>query len=211
VSFYNQTGDVAIHPTPVVGVLGVIDDVGRRTAMAFAHDGDVVLLLGETRDELAGGEWAHVVHGHLGGLPPRVDLAAERALAQVLAAASGGALVTAAHDVSDAGVAQTLVEMALRAGVGADIEVPDGLDPFVFLLSESTARAVVTASAEHAVAVEELAASLGVPVSRVGEVTGSDELRVKSAYGETVAWTIAELRAVADATLPALFGQSFHE
>jgi len=211
VSFYNQTGDVAIHPTPVVGVLGVIDDVGRRTAMAFAHDGDVVLLLGETRDELAGGEWAHVVHGHLGGLPPRVDLAAERALAQVLAAASGGALVTAAHDVSDAGVAQTLVEMALRAGVGADIEVPDGLDPFVFLLSESTARAVVTASAEHAAAVEELAASLSVPFSRVGEVTGSDELRVKSAYGETVAWTIAELRAAADAALPALFGQSFHE
>ena len=74
VSFYNQTGDVAIHPTPVVGVLGVIDDVERRTPLAFREIGDVVLLLGETRDELAGSEWAHVVHGHLGGLPPLVDL-----------------------------------------------------------------------------------------------------------------------------------------
>ena len=79
VSFYNQTGDVAIHPTPVVGVLGVVDDVSRRTSMAFSTPGDVVILLGATHDEIAGGEWAHVVHGHLGGLPPRVDLEAERA------------------------------------------------------------------------------------------------------------------------------------
>jgi phosphoribosylformylglycinamidine synthase II len=211
VSFYNQTGDAAIHPTPVVGVLGVIDDVARRSAMAFEHEGDVVLLLGETRDELAGGEWAHVVHGHLGGLPPKVDLAAERSLAQVLAAAATAGLVTAVHDVSDAGVAQTLVEMALRGGAGADVDVPEGLDPFVFLLSESTARAVVTASPEQVAAVEALATEHGVPVARIGEVTGSDELRVRSAYGESVAWTVAELREAADATLPALFGQSFHE
>jgi phosphoribosylformylglycinamidine synthase len=211
VSFYNQTGDVAIHPTPVVGVLGVIDDVEHRTVMAFAHEGDVVLLLGETRDELAGGEWAHVVHGHLGGLPPKVDLEAERALGAVLTAASSRHLITAAHDVSDAGVAQTLVEMATRAGVGADVDVPEGLDQFVFLLSESTARAVVTTTPAQAAALEELAAEQGVPVARIGEVTGSDELRVRSAYGETVAWTIAELRAAADAALPALFGQSFHE
>jgi phosphoribosylformylglycinamidine synthase len=129
----------------------------------------------------------------------------------VLTAASSRHLITAAHDVSDAGVAQTLVEMATRAGVGADVDVPEGLDPFVFLLSESTARAVVTTTPAQAAALEELAAEQGVPVARIGEVTGSDELRVRSAYGETVAWTIAELRAAADAALPALFGQSFHE
>jgi phosphoribosylformylglycinamidine synthase subunit PurL len=206
VSFYNQTGDAAIHPTPVVGVLGVIDDVARRTSMGFADEGDVVWLLGETRDELAGGEWAHVVHAHLGGRPPRVDLDAERALAAVLAGASRDSLLTAAHDVSDAGVSQTLVEMALRGGVGADVDVPEGLDPFVFLLSESTARAVVATSPEDVEALEALASTHGVPVSRIGVVTGSDELRVRSAYGESVAWTLAELRASAEATLPALFG-----
>jgi phosphoribosylformylglycinamidine (FGAM) synthase-like enzyme len=101
--------------------------------------------------------------------------------------------------------------MALRGGAGADVDVPEGLDPFVFLLSESTARAVVTASPEQVAAVEALATEHGVPVARIGEVTGSDELRVRSAYGESVAWTVAELREAADATLPALFGQSFHE
>ena len=84
VSLYNQTGETAILPTPVVAVLGVIDDVTRRTPSAFVAAGERVLLLGETREELSGSEWAHVVHGHLGGLPPAVDLAAEKALAELL-------------------------------------------------------------------------------------------------------------------------------
>jgi phosphoribosylformylglycinamidine synthase len=207
VSFYNQTGDVAIHPTPVVGVLGVIDDVARRTPMAFGEIGDVVLLLGETRDEVAGSEWAHVVHGHLGGLPPKVDLAAERALAQVLVAASRDSLVTAAHDVSDAGVAQVLVEMALRANVGATVAVPADVEPFVFLLSETTARAVVTVAPDGVDAAMTLALEHGVPVARIGVVTGpGDDLQVDLVGGESVLWTLDELRATADATLPALFG-----
>ena len=84
VSLYNQTGETAILPTPVVAVLGVIEDVTRRTPSAWAAAGERVFLLGETREELSGSEWAHVVHGHLGGLPPRVDLAAERSLAELL-------------------------------------------------------------------------------------------------------------------------------
>jgi phosphoribosylformylglycinamidine synthase subunit PurL len=78
VSFYNQTGEVAILPTPVVGVLGVIDDVTRRTPVGFRSPGDVVFLLGETDDELAGSAWAEAVHDHLGGRPPMVDFAAEQ-------------------------------------------------------------------------------------------------------------------------------------
>ena len=123
VSFYNQTGDVAINPTPVVGVLGVVDDVRTRVPIGFAAADEVVLLLGATRDELGGSEWAHHVHGHLGGLPPAVDLAAEKALGALMAAAAADGLVTAAHDVSDGGLAQTLVEMVLRRGVGATVAV----------------------------------------------------------------------------------------
>ena len=207
VSFYNQTGDVAIHPTPVVGVLGVIDDVALRTSMAFREIGDVVVVLGETRDEVAGSEWAHVVHGHLGGLPPTVDLEAERRLAQVLVAASRTSLVTAAHDVSDGGIAQVLVEMALREDVGATIAIPAGLEPFVFLLAESTARAVVTVHPDRVGELEELATQRGVPVARIGIVTGpADDLQVDLVGGESVLWTLDELRGAADATLPALFG-----
>jgi phosphoribosylformylglycinamidine synthase len=147
VSFYNQTGDVAINPTPVVGVLGVMQDVRRRVPIGFVAPDEVVLLLGETRDELGGSEWAHHVHGHLGGLPPAVDLPAEKALGALMAAAADDGLVTAAHDVSDGGLAQTLVEMVLRRGVGVTVTVSG--DPFVALFSESVARAVVAVPADR--------------------------------------------------------------
>ena len=198
---------MAIHPTPVVGVLGVVDDVAKRVPMAFREMGDVVLLLGETRDELAGSEWAHVVHGHLGGLPPKVDLEAERALATVLVTASRSGIVTAAHDLSDGGVAQAVVEMALRHGVGATIDAPAGLDPFVFLFSESTARAIVTATADHVEKVVALATQHGVPVQRIGVVTGpADDVQVDLVDGSTISLELEELRAASEATLPALFG-----
>ena len=148
VSFYNQTGDQPILPTPVIGVLGVIDDVEHRTPQGFGSDGDVVLLLGETSDELAGSEWAHEVHAHLGGLPPAVDLGAERRLAELLVAGSRDHLLTAAHDLAVGGLAQTLVEMALRGGRGARVLLPTEADPFVALFSESAARAVVTVGPE---------------------------------------------------------------
>ena len=93
VSLYNQTGETAILPTPVVAVLGVIEDVTRRTPTGFGATGQRVLLLGETREELSGSEWAHVVHDHLGGLPPRVDLAAERALSELLVGRDGRGLL----------------------------------------------------------------------------------------------------------------------
>jgi phosphoribosylformylglycinamidine synthase len=202
VSFYNQTGDVAILPTPVVGVLGVVDDVTRRVKAEFAHAGDRVLLLGTTRDELDGSEWAHEVHGHLGGKPPVVDLEAERALGALLHELVAGGLVTASHDVSDGGVAQTLVEMALRSDQGAQIELAnDTAARFVELFSESVARAVVTVSdAERVIA---LASTHGVPVRDIG-VVGGDALAIDGA----VTVSLSTLREAHERTLPALFDHS---
>jgi phosphoribosylformylglycinamidine synthase len=207
VSFYNQTGDTAIHPTPVVGVLGVIEDVTKRTPMGFAAAGDVVLLLGETRDELDGSEWAHVVHGHLGGVPPKVDLAAEMALAALLVELGGTGLLTAAHDLSDGGVAQALVEMALRRGVGAKISLPAELDAFVALFSESTARVIVTVSPARYAEVISAVDAAGVLVTRIGSVgeAGSD-LVIENVAGDSVTLSLAELSQASEATLPALFG-----
>jgi phosphoribosylformylglycinamidine synthase len=171
VSFYNQTGDVPINPTPVVGVLGVIDDVTRRTPMAPA-EGQVLLLLGETRDELGGSEWAHVVHAHLGGLPPRPDLAAEMRLAGLLVAGSQDGVLGAAHDVSDGGLAQCLVEMALAGDCGVRVRLPDEDDPFVALFSESVARVVVAVAPDEVTSVERLAGEHGVTVTAIGAVSG---------------------------------------
>jgi phosphoribosylformylglycinamidine synthase II len=216
VSFYNQTGDVAIHPTPVVGVLGVLDDVERRTPMAWGPDGELIYLLGDTRDELAGSEWAHVVHGHLGGMPPHLDLDAEQQLGQILVAGSRDGMFTAAHDVSDGGVAVALVEMALRSGVGARCWVPDALDPFVFLLAESATRAVVVVPRSEELRFTEMCAARGFPATRIGVVDsgigaesglgpGAQALVVDGVHGEPLVLPLAEVRQAREATLPGLF------
>ncbi len=169
VSFYNQTGDTAIVPTPVVGVLGVIDDVDRRTPMSWGPDGELIYLLGDTRDEFSGSEWAHI-RGHLGGLPPLLDLQREKVLGEILVAASRDGMITAAHDVSDGGFAIAVVEMALRSRVGARLWLPDDVDPFVQLFAESAGRAVVVIPRSEELRFTEMCAARGVPASRVGVV-----------------------------------------
>ena len=202
VSFYNQTGDVAILPTPVIGVLGVIDDVERRTPMALSNDGDSILLLGATRDEFGGSEWAHFVHGHLGGTPPIVDLPAERNVAEILVAASRDGLVTAAHDVSVGGLAQTLVEMALRGDVGAHIDLPDDVDAFVSLFSESAARVVVVVPRSDAQRLTDMCHERHVAVAQIGVVDASlGSLEFQGQFSVS----LAELRTASEATFAALF------
>jgi phosphoribosylformylglycinamidine synthase len=154
-----------------------------------------VLLLGETREELSGSEWAHVVHGHLGGLPPAVDLAAEQALASLMVDAARDGAVTSAHDVSDGGLAQALAESVMRHGVGARIELEG--DPFVALFAESAARAVVTVGDDTRAAFEAACTSYGVPVVAIGTTVGTT-LDVDGAFSVTV----DDLRAAWTATLP---------
>ncbi|GAA0578318.1 phosphoribosylformylglycinamidine synthase subunit PurL [Kribbella sandramycini] len=199
VSFYNQTGETPILPTPVVGVLGVIDDVTRRTPIGFttAMEGHQLYLLGETAEELSGSEWAHVVHGHLGGRPPAVDLAAEQQLADILINASRDGLIDAAHDVSDGGVAQTLVESALRGGVGARVWAPDGLDPFLFLFAESAGRAVVAVPRTEEVRFTDMCTARRFPHTRIGVITG-DTLDLQDQFE----LPLTELREAWTATLP---------
>jgi phosphoribosylformylglycinamidine synthase len=201
VSFYNQTGDVAINPTPVVGILGVLDDVARRTPLAFSAEGDTLLLLGTTGDDFGGSEWAWEVHRHLGGTPPPLDLAAEKALGEILVAASRDGMLTAAHDLSDGGLAQALVESCVRGGRGARIVPPEGADPFVWLFSESASRAVVAVPRSEELRFTEMCAARSFPCARIGVVVG-DALEVQGQF--TV--PLAELRTAWEGTLPRLFG-----
>lgn len=201
VSFYNSTGDTAILPTPVVGVLGVIDDVRRRIRPGFPAAGDAIYLLGETRDEFGGSEWAHEVHGHLGGRPPAVDLGREQALAKVLAAASREELAGGSHDLSDGGLAQALVESCLIGGAGARVVLPDGLDPFVALFSESAGRALVTVAPAAEDRFAACCEERDVPSVRVGTVDPDPVLAIEG----LAPLRLDELRAAWESTLPALF------
>ncbi len=211
VSFYNQTGDTPIFPTPVVGVLGVIDDVARRIPAGWQDEGENIYLLGITREELDGSAWAGTVHGHLGGRPPAVDLAAERTLAETLHAASQEGLISSAHDLADGGLAQALAESVMRFGVGArvwlgELQERDGVDAATALFSESTARVIVSVPREDDVKFRGLCEGRGVPLLRIGvtdaEVGTQPVLEVQDLF--TIG--VEELRGVHRSTLPEHFG-----
>lgn len=204
VSFYNQTGSTAILPTPVVGVLGVIDDVGRRIPTGLGTEpGETLMLLGDTRDEFDGSVWAQVTADHLGGLPPKVDLDRERLLAEVLRSASRDGLVSAAHDLSEGGLAQAVVEAALAGETGCRIVLPEGADPFVQLFSESAGRVLVAVPRTEESRFRSMCEARGLPAVRIGVVDqASDEVEVQGLF--TV--SLAELRETSESVLPRLFG-----
>ncbi len=206
VSFYNQTGDVPIHPTPVVAVLGVIGDVADRIPSGWQDEGNNIYLLGVTRDELDGSAWAGVVHDHLGGVPPVVDFPAELALAGLIKAGSDQNIIASAHDLSDGGLIQALSEAVLRFGLGARVWITgimqrDGVDATAALFSESTARCIVTVPREDDVRFAGLCEGRGIPALRIGVTDGTD-LEIQDEF----TFTLDELRATHRGTLATHFG-----
>ncbi|QGU05489.1 phosphoribosylformylglycinamidine synthase subunit PurL [Corynebacterium comes] len=203
VSFYNQTGDEPILPTPVVGVLGVIEDVHQAIGhdLGTVDESEVLILLGETRDEFGGSIWQQISGGGLSGLPPQVDLADEERLADFFV---GNTELTGAHDLSEGGLAQTVVEMAFRAegGIRLDLSAVHE-DEFVALFSESASRALVATTADRVDAVLARAAEKGVPAVRIGETTEGRDL----AFAD-VTVNLDELKSAWKATLPDLFGHA---
>ena len=212
VSFYNQTGEEPILPTPVVGVLGVIDDVHKAIGneLGTVDEKEVLIALGETKDEFGGSIWQQVSAdtseaSSLNGLPPQVEMANEKRLAEFF---HGNELLTAAHDISEGGLAVTAFEMAKRAGATAD-GAGLGLnldltavheDEFVAAFSESASRVLVATTADRADQVLARAGELGIPAAIVGETTETGALTLG---GESVA--ISQLVAAWSATLPDLF------
>jgi phosphoribosylformylglycinamidine synthase II len=206
VSLYNQTGGVAIHPTPVVGVLGRFDDVARRTPSGWREDGQAIYLLGVTKDELDGSEWANL-RGHLGGKPPALDLAAEKLLAELLINASRDGMIDAAHDLSEGGLAAALSDMALRFGVGARVGLGevcerDGVDLFTALFSESQARAVVSVARSEEVRFKDMCSARGFAHIRIGVVDTENQALD---FQDQFSLPLAELKEAHEGTLPKYF------
>ena len=201
VSFYNQTGSTAILPTPVVGVLGVIDDVRRRIPTGIgAEAGETLLLLGETKAEFGGSEWAHVVHGHLGGLPPKADLQREKLLGEVLVAGSRDGMVSAAHDLAEGGLAQALVETCLIGETGARVFLEGDL--FTALFSESAGRVLVAVPRTEEQRFTDMCTARALPWRKVGVVDPESNALEIQGLGEL---PLDELREAWEGTLPALF------
>ena len=179
VSLYNETDGKAIYPTPVLGVVGLLEDATCTVARAFRGADDNVLLLGETFDELGGTEYLKTVHGLVKGQPPRLDMAKERALIELLGRAASARLMRSAHDCSDGGIAVTLAECTFDSGgIGCDVDVPSAasrLDATLF--SESASRVVVSAGREESAVLLRMAADAGVPARLIGR-TGGTRLKI---------------------------------
>jgi phosphoribosylformylglycinamidine synthase subunit PurL len=173
VSLYNETDGVAIHPTPVIGVVGLLEDASRLPASSFREAGDAAYLLGTTGEDLGGSELVQVIHGRAAGRPPRLDLGAEKRLHALTAEAAAAGLLRSAHDPSDGGLAVALAECCFSdgdVGRGGRFELPAGLRPDVLLFSETPSRMLVTTRDEPRL--QELARRHGVACARLGAVGG---------------------------------------
>lgn len=224
VSLYNSSGTEknlptsSINPTPVVGMLGIMKDVTRANPSGFTEEGLAVILLGQTREELDGSAWARICHDHLGGRPPKVDLKAEVALGNVVRALSevdgpdGRPLIRSAHDLSNGGLAQALVDSVLRFGIGGAFDLTgaqgqNGLSDFDMLFSESQARAIIAVPEGALEVVYAACQAEGVEFARIG-TTGGDMLVLHGSdlladSGESVGWIadLDDLRAQSEAAL----------
>jgi phosphoribosylformylglycinamidine synthase II len=192
VSFYNETDGRAIPPTPTVGMVGLLDDVARRVRMPFKAAGDVVALLGETRDELGGSEFLRTIRGRDEGPCPEVDLEAERRLVRLLTGLAHHRKLASAHDLSDGGLAVALAECAMKSGLGAGVSLDADVRPSALLFGESTGRALVSFEPKAEAAVRASAEQSGVPFAVIGKV-GGDRLSISLAGRKLVDESVAGL------------------
>jgi phosphoribosylformylglycinamidine synthase len=189
VSLYNETDGKGVLPTPVLGVVGLIEDADRVVRRAVRSAGDVVVLLGESRDELVGSEYLKVLHGLIRGVPPSLDLAREEALQRVLVEGAAAGIIRSAHDCAEGGFAITLAESCFDSGLGVEVDLRSvaaisGWRDVATLFAESASRVVVSVSPEHVDRVLAMAAAVNLPAARIG-VVGGDRIRV-SIDGERV-------------------------
>jgi len=198
VSFYNESGDSAIWPTPVIGMVGLIEDHRLLVRPAF-RPARFICLLGETFPELGGSEFAEVVLGKVSGRPPALEFDRERALHRLLVDAAGSDLLSSSHDCSDGGLAVTLAESAIAGGTGFALTLPGDVPWYVSLFAESASRAVVSVMPEKAEALEEVAAAHGVPFARIGETGGP-----RMVFDTLFETTVEEAHAVYEETIPKL-------
>jgi phosphoribosylformylglycinamidine synthase subunit PurL len=206
VSFYNDTEGASIYPTPVLGIVGMIRDVGRLVGPGFRKEGDLIVLLGETREEVGGSQYLRIIHGRETGQVPALDLALERRVQEVVIAAVEGGLVRSAHDVSDGGLAVCVAESCIQSPgkLGCVLDIAEEVRDDALLFGESQSRIVVSLSRSHLSDLRRLAARKKVRLSVIGRVGGRDVV-VRRGGRRLVRIPVARLRRAWEETLPRAF------
>jgi phosphoribosylformylglycinamidine synthase II len=206
VSFYNDTEGASIKPTPVLGIVGLIEDVRRAVSPGFKAGGDAVLLIGENREELGGSEYARLIHGLDGGAPPRIELTFERRVQELCLAAIDAGLLRSAHDLSEGGLAVALAESAFhsRNGIGCSVDLEDALRPDALVFGETQSRLLVTCRPANAGKLLSLAAGAGVKAAVIGR-TGGTAIVIRHKERELVRTTVERARQAWKSRLPDFF------
>ena len=214
VSLYNETDGTAIYPTPTIGVVGLLERADRVVSRQFRESGDAIVLLGVDRGELGGSEYLKVIHDLVRGVPPLLDLEAERALQALLVKLADEGLARSAHDCSDGGLAVTVAECCFDTfGIGANISVdapktasPGGMSVATALFSESASRVIVSVVPEELTRVIERAAAAQVPAKVIGQ-TGGNRLRIAVAGQVVIDQSVDEAERVWSNTIEHYFAK----
>ncbi|MCS6859491.1 MAG: phosphoribosylformylglycinamidine synthase subunit PurL [Abditibacteriales bacterium] len=180
VSFYNETPASVIHPSPLIGMIGVLSDVTQHLTLGFKREGDIIALVGETGDDLGGTEYLHVIHGLEVGAPPSLDFERERAVQRTVLEAAQKGLLSSAHDCSEGGLAVALAECCIEGGIGAAVELRKRQDTSrndALLFGESQSRIIVSLPEQRVNDLLNIAQQHGAPVTMLGKV-GGQRLRV---------------------------------
>lgn len=196
VSFYNESFGEPIYPTPVVGLVGLLDDIEVRCSTGFKDEGDTIVLIGETLPELGGSEYLNLVHGLVAGEIPALDLELEAAVSGVVREAIAARLLKSAHDCSEGGAAVAIAESAIAGKIGARLALDDNLTAVNSLFSETQSRIVVSAASENIEQLTDLLVAAEVPFSVIGEV-GGDRFEIE----DKISLALDELRTPFDEAL----------
>lgn len=192
VSLYNENQTGAIHPTPVIGMVGLVHDIAHLTTPGFKHEGDAIILIGQTLYELGGSEFQKVLHGVSEGRPPQLDLVVERRLQQTVLDLSRRQLLESAHDLSEGGLAVALAESCIAGKLGAEVKIACELRADVALFSESQSRILVSVAPDKVTQVVDSLAEHDLAFQNIGVVLG-DRLRIRVNDGAPIAARVERL------------------
>ncbi|HEY1951727.1 MAG TPA: phosphoribosylformylglycinamidine synthase subunit PurL [Gemmatimonadaceae bacterium] len=211
VSLYNESPAGAVYPTPVIGMIGLIENLSHVTRSTFRRDGDAILLFGDTRAELGGSEYLASIHDTVAGAPPECNLERERAVIDALLDAIRAGVVSSAHDCSDGGLAVALAECCIadtekQCGADIDLSIDAAVPARAVLFGESQGRIVVSSAAPERVM--EIAAARGVPCARIGTVRASSHALAFNLRGRAFRCDLGRLSRAYHDTIPAIMART---
>lgn len=210
VSFYNESFGTAIYPTPSIGIVGVLEDVGMAIDSAFKQTGDVIVLVGETTDELGGSEYLKALYDRVAGSPPRLDMELEGAVQAAVRTCIQKSLLASAHDLSEGGLVVALAESCVAGGMGAIVVLDDDLPTAASLFAESASRILVSADPKDIEAVLDVLVEHAVPYSIIGEAGGNSftvDTSFEDEQATVVDLSLDEIRTVYQESLQTLMEQ----